>query len=116
VTTSGPASGPARAVVEVAGHRISGRPAGPLAPGEPAVASLRPEQIALRRSGDGLPVRVVNRIFLGEHTEYLLRHDGLGDILALVPRQAESVEAGFEPGEAAVATWPDGAALILKDD
>ena len=33
--------------------------------------------------------RVLNRIFLGEHTEYLVRTAGLGDLLALVPRAAE---------------------------
>ena len=33
--------------------------------------------------------RVLNRIFLGEHTEYLVRTPDLGDLLALVPRAAE---------------------------
>jgi spermidine/putrescine transport system ATP-binding protein len=61
-------------------------------------------------------VRVVGALFLGEHTEYLVRHDRLGEFLALVPRQAESEGGRFAPGEEAVASWAPGAALILEDD
>lgn len=105
------------AVEVVDGLRIEGRPpATALSPGQAATACLRPEQVALRRDGDGLPVRVVGTIFLGEHTEYLVRHDRLGEFLALVPRQAESQEGRFAPGEEVVASWAPGAALILSDD
>jgi spermidine/putrescine transport system ATP-binding protein len=61
-------------------------------------------------------VTVVNRIFLGEHTEYLVRNADLGEFLVLVSRQAEAVEGAFEPGDTAFAAWQDGAALILGDD
>jgi spermidine/putrescine transport system ATP-binding protein len=83
---------------------------------------VRPEQIALSRRAAAapgtveVPVRVVNRIFLGEHTEYLVRHADLGDFLVLVPRQAEAAEGEFAPGEAAHAGWRDGVALILGND
>jgi hypothetical protein len=40
----------------------------------------------------------------------------LGEFLILVPRLAEVVEGGFEPGETAQATWRDGAALVLAND
>ena len=105
-------------IATASGLTLSGRTGGGLSPGDRVAASLRPEQISLARTpGQGaLPVTIVNRIFLGEHTEYLLRHAGLGDFLALVPRQAESGDGGFEPGQTAHARWPDGAALILKDD
>jgi spermidine/putrescine transport system ATP-binding protein len=103
------------AVLEAAGHRFAGPAPGALSVGDKAVASLRPEQIALTRAG-GLPVTVVTRIFLGEHTEYLLRHDGLGEFLVLVSRQAEAGIGGFEPGDSAFATWADGAAVILMED
>ena len=50
--------------------------------------------------------RVLNRIFLGEHTEYLVRTDGLGDLLALVPRAAEA-DSGFAPGDEVALAWPE---------
>lgn len=98
------------------GVMIAGTAPVEIAAGRTATASLRPEQIALTRRAEGLPVTVVNRIFLGEHTEYLVRHADLGEFLVLVSRQAEAAEGGFEPGDPAHASWPDGAALILADD
>jgi spermidine/putrescine transport system ATP-binding protein len=99
------------------GRRVAGRVTRALASGDAAVASLRPERIRLtRNAGDGaLPVTVVNRIFLGEHTEYLVRSAELGDMLVLVPRLAET-GGGFTPGEAAMIDWDAQAALILTDD
>ncbi len=114
------ATGTALAVA--GGLRIIGTAAPGLAPGQTASASLRPEQISLAHgttTADGttcVPVRVVNRIFLGEHTEYLVQHDDLGAFLVLVPRQAEASEGSFEPGEPAFAIWRDGTALILPED
>ena len=84
--------------------------------GQPATASLRPEQISLTRGNGGVPVTVVNRIFLGEHTEYLVRNPDLGQFLILASRQAEAGDGNFEPGEAGSVRWRDGAALILKND
>jgi spermidine/putrescine transport system ATP-binding protein len=101
------------------GHIFAGSAPVELAPNRPATASLRPEQIALRRKGGGgntLAVTVVNRIFLGEHTEYLVRNADLGEFLVLVSRQAEAAEGGFEPGDQAQSSWADGAALILGDE
>lgn len=98
------------------GIRINGNAPGGIVVGQTATASLRPEQIALTRKDGNLPVAVVNRIFLGEHTEYLVRHADLGDFLVLVSRQAEAVEGAFEPGNPAYASWSDGAALILADE
>lgn len=102
-----------------AGHRIGGHTTQSLTAGQAASASLRPEQISLTRqpgTGISLPVLVQTRIFLGEHTEYLVKHPDLGAFLVLVPRQAEASEGGFEPGDSAHANWQDGAALILADD
>ncbi|NEY91716.1 ABC transporter ATP-binding protein [Rhodobacteraceae bacterium KMS-5] len=101
------------------GHRLAGRPTQSLIAGQAAWASLRPEQISLtRQPGEGisLPVQVETRIFLGEHTEYLVKNADLGAFQVLVSRQAESTEGGFEPGDKAFAGWQDGAALILADD
>lgn len=63
-----------------------------------------------------MPVTVINRIFLGEHTEYLVRSDDLGDLLVLVARQAETREGAFQPGEAGFVTWGPEAGLILPEE
>jgi len=60
--------------------------------------------------------RVLNRIFLGEHTEYLVRTPSLGDLLALVPRAAEGAGSGFAPGDEVALDWPPSAGLALGDD
>ncbi|MBI1173202.1 ATP-binding cassette domain-containing protein [bacterium] len=83
--------------------------------GSKVTLSIRPEQIELTR--DGLePVQVVNRIFLGEHTEYLVRHDNMGELLVRVSRQAEAAEGPFDPGSEAFVRWAPDAALILDQD
>jgi spermidine/putrescine transport system ATP-binding protein len=61
-------------------------------------------------------VRIRNRIFLGELTEYLVHNTALGEFLVLVPRQSEAVEGSFERGEQGWAMWTPGAALILRND
>ncbi|MGB8813104.1 MAG: ABC transporter ATP-binding protein [Paracoccaceae bacterium] len=106
-------------LVIAGGPVIRGRATQVLVAGQAASASLRPEQISLSRvpTGDaGLGVRIVTRIFLGEHTEYLVKNDVLGAFLVLVPRQAENKAGEFEPGDAAHASWQDGAALILAEN
>lgn len=108
--------------VETAGgRRLSGTISGSIALGQKVSVSLRPEQISLRRHGDpdqdvSLPVTVINRIFLGEHTEYLVKNDDLGEFLVLVPRQSEAIEGGFNPAETGFATWRAEAALLLLND
>jgi spermidine/putrescine transport system ATP-binding protein len=95
---------------------FTGRPGAGLTAGSAAVASLRPEQIALARTGDGVPVTVETRIFLGEHIEYLVRHPALGQVQILASRQAEAAEGIFDPGQPALARWRDGMATILSND
>ena len=80
---------------------------------------IRPEQIHLSRSSTQsgvLPVTVLNRIFLGEQTEYLVRHETLGEFLVLAPRMAELSEGSFNVGERLFASWGAAGALILPDD
>lgn len=109
--------GRARLVTE-GGMGLEGRASSGLGPGQAGCVSIRPEQIRITREAepDGLEVTVQNRIFLGEHTEYLVRHAELGNIIVLAPRQAENGAAGFEAGEKAHIRWGGEAALILKDD
>lgn len=109
-------------VVKAAGgHRLSARTIGALAVGQKVSVSLRPEQISLGRQSETahdvtLPVTVINRIFLGEHTEYLVKNDDLGAFLVLVSRQAEAEVGAFAPGEHGFAAWRSSAALLLSND
>jgi spermidine/putrescine transport system ATP-binding protein len=109
-----------RAGIAIAGRVFQGRLVPghtALAPGDPAVLAIRPEMVRLAppTPGDAATGRVLNRIFLGEHTEYLIRTQALGDILALVPRAAET-DTGFAPGGEVALAWPDKAPLALADD
>ncbi len=120
--TVGPVSGGFGVVDTPSGLRLPGRAQGPLAVGGKVSVGLRPEQIALRRTAAQndhdiqVPVQVINRIFLGEHTEYLVRNEALGDFLVLVARQAEALEGGYQPGDTTTATWQGKAALLLEND
>jgi spermidine/putrescine transport system ATP-binding protein len=100
------------------GQRFAGRVSGWLAQGAKAALSIRPEQVTLDRiaKAGAEAVTVVNRIFLGEHTEYLVRHAALGDLLVLVARQAEATAGAFAPGEAGYVSWAPQSALILIED
>jgi spermidine/putrescine transport system ATP-binding protein len=110
------------------GTRSSGRiPPGAVRPGagDTVDLALRPELIRLeqdRRQGQDDPRRPVrpaivrNRIFLGEHTEYLVTADGLGDLLVLTPKRLETEAGSLAPGDQAVISWPLSAALALCRD
>jgi len=95
----------------------------PMASGHQVTISVRPEQIVLSRDASRLPddaaivieARILNRIFLGEHTEYLLHEDSFGEFLALSPRQVEATEAQFEVNEKIYVCWSRAAALLLDN-
>jgi spermidine/putrescine transport system ATP-binding protein len=59
---------------------------------------------------------ILNRIFLGEHTEYLLNDDRVGEFLALVPRQNEYDERPFETNETVFVTWSRETGLVLRGE
>ncbi len=111
-------SGPTGQVTTPSGQQFTGRRAAPLMQGAKATLSIRPEQIELTHSAraGAEPVTVINRIFLGEHTEYLVRHAVLGDLLVLVARQPEATEGSFAPADAGFIGWAPDAALILEQD
>ncbi|MGF7161473.1 spermidine/putrescine transport system ATP-binding protein [Rhodoligotrophos appendicifer] len=104
--------------------RVSARDFGrePVAVGNRIAVSIRPEQMILVRDPAGLPdgtavaadALVLNRIFLGEHTEYLVRAEHLGEFLVMTPRQVEQVERPFDVGDRVAVGWRPGAALILQ--
>jgi len=89
--------------------------------GDRVCVSVRPEQLVLTRDENQLPAnialksraQVMNRIFLGEQTEYLLRDEQLGEFLALSPRRNELSERPFEINETVFVAWNRDTALIL---
>lgn len=89
-----------------------------IASGQPGCLSVRPEQIRLSRDKvpGGLSATVQNRIFLGEHTEYVVRHEHLGSITALAPRQADAGLSTLGKGDNVWVYWTPDAALILRPD
>ena len=95
-----------------------------LSVGAPASIAIRPEMVVLSAHDTNatdmgtdvaLNGRIKNRIFLGEHTEYLVDADGLGDVLVLSPKHIESAHGGFEPGDAIAIGWKNLTALVLED-
>ena len=86
--------------------------------GETACASIRPEQILMSNieAPGTMQVTIQNRIFLGEHTEYLVRHAELGSIVVMAPRQSHSSLDTLQKGDTAWVHWAPDAALILKND
>ncbi len=98
--------------------------AGKLAVGAPASIVIRPEMVVLSahdtnaadmNTDVALNGRIKNRIFLGEHTEYLIDAEGLGDVLVLSPKHIESARGGYEPGDAIAIGWKNDTALALED-
>lgn len=101
------------------GQTVQGQIVSDVTEGDEVSLSVRPEQIHLHRADNAqgaLPVMVLNRIFLGEHTEYLVRHESLGEFLVLAPRQSELSEGSFNVDERLFASWDAGEALILARD
>ncbi|MDT8343426.1 MAG: ABC transporter ATP-binding protein [Thermohalobaculum sp.] len=93
------------------------------ADGAKAVLAIRPEAVAILPEGtpaDGFDIalagRIRNRIFLGEHTEYLLAVEGVGAMLALVSKFAEDARGSFNEGQAVTVAWNNRSALVLGDD
>jgi spermidine/putrescine transport system ATP-binding protein len=92
----------------------------PLRNGDQAALMIRPELISISANGKKVPnatdidAKIKNRIFLGEHTEYLVDAAGLGDMLVLTPKK-EDVGSGFAPGDTVVLGWTENAALVLAD-
>jgi spermidine/putrescine transport system ATP-binding protein len=88
------------------------------------VLSVRPEQIEIAAAEaklpDGLatrlPVKVLNRIFLGEHTEYVVAHETLGQFMVMAPRKSEREAGVYDIGDMIAAGWRAEAERILPND
>ena len=88
------------------------------------VLSVRPELIEIAASeaqlpeglSARLPVKVLNRIFLGEHTEYVVSHEGHGEFMVMAPRKSERDQGVYDIGDTIAAGWRAEAERILPND
>jgi len=94
----------------------------PLAKGNRASIAVRPEMISILAADEtdnftniAIKGRVMNRIFLGEHSEYLVATEGYGDVMVLSPKSIESANRSFEPGDNVSLSWSPEAVLVLGD-
>jgi spermidine/putrescine transport system ATP-binding protein len=93
-----------------------------LANGSSASVAVRPEMISVTIAGEvnnnaNIAIRgqVKNRIFLGEHSEYLITTEGYGEVMVLSPKSIESNSRSFAPGDSVSISWKPEAALVLGD-
>ena len=88
------------------------------------VLSVRPELIEIAANEAQLPeglsarvaARVLNRIFLGEHTEYVVASDRLGEFMVMAPRKSERDQGVYGIGDTIAAGWRAEAERILPND
>lgn len=67
--------------------------------GEEAILSARPESMHLTRSQEGIPVKVIRRIYFGSNIEYFVKLPGVEEELTVNiynPQLVEAFEAGDE--------------------
>ena len=92
--------------------------------GAPASIAIRPELMVVREHNTSaadmatdvaINGRIKNRIFLGEHTEYLIDAEGLGDVLVLSPKHLENERGGFDLEDSVAIGWKNETALALED-
>jgi spermidine/putrescine transport system ATP-binding protein len=95
-----------------------------LSVGASASIAIRPELIVVSAHNTSatdmdtdvaLNGRIKNRIFLGEHTEYLVDTEGLGDVLVLTPKHIERTQGGYKLGDSIAIGWKNDTALVLED-
>jgi len=99
---------------------IHSRLGAPLKVGDSGVIAVRPEVIGLYRPGTApgdldcrAEAQILNRIYLGDHSEFSVRAQGLGDLLVRLPKAVETT--GLEPGATAVVGWRGSQALALNE-
>jgi len=90
--------------------------------GSNACVAVRPEMISISATDEkdnhadiAIKGYVKNRIFLGEHSEYLIVTEGFGDVLVLSPKTNESNRRIFAPGDHVSISWQPEAVLVLED-
>lgn len=90
--------------------------------GSKASVAVRPEMISIKSveqvntdSNIAIKGRVMNRIFLGEHSEYLVATEGYGDVMVLSPKSIEHSNRSFAPDDDVSLSWRPEAALVLGE-
>ncbi len=93
-----------------------------LAKGSRACVAVRPEMISITAADETssctnvtIKGQVMNRIFLGEHSEYLIATEGYGEVMVLSPKSIESNNRSFAPGDNISISWRPEAVLVLGD-
>ena len=93
-----------------------------LARGSKACVAVRPEMISItaqteRNNSDNIVIhgQVLNRIFLGEQTEYLVATKDCGQVMVLSPRSVENSNQSFEPGDNVSMSWNPESARVIGD-
>ncbi len=92
------------------------------AAGDRACIAVRPEMISITATDDTSKSEnfvtkgiVTNRIFLGEHSEYLVATQQYGEIMVLSPKSLEITNQGFAIDETVSLGWSPGVALLLGE-
>jgi len=119
-------SGSSVSVTSATGQVLAGtqpQAAARLANGSEACVAVRPEMISMVAAGEAvgsnniaIQGEVMNRIFLGEHSEYLVATEGFGDVMVLSPKYIESTTRSFAPGDRVSISWDPQAALVLGEE
>jgi spermidine/putrescine transport system ATP-binding protein len=92
-------------------------------PRDGTVISVRPELIELAMAAKALPkglaepvpAKILNRIFVGDVTQYRLGSERLGEFLVVSPRRSERDSGSYDIGDSVVAAWRGDAAQVLAD-
>jgi spermidine/putrescine transport system ATP-binding protein len=92
-------------------------------PSKSETLSVRPEMIEIAASEKHLPdglvarllVKVLNRIFVGEHTEYRVAHETLGEFMVMAPRKSEREAGVYDIGDTIAAGWRADSERLLPD-
>ena len=62
-----------------------------------------------------VPGRILNRIYLGDQTEFSVASDALGEVLVRASKTSQAVSLGLAPGDAVFIGWRQQAGLALAD-
>jgi spermidine/putrescine transport system ATP-binding protein len=118
-------SGSRVTVKSEAGDEIIGaqsKDAASLVKGDKACVAVRPEMISVaavdkldNSTNIIIKGQVMNRIFLGEHSEYLVATEGYGEVMVLSPKSVESTSQSFAPGDNVCISWSPEAVLVLRE-